>query len=218
MSSHAAENFLKALYSLSENTGEVNVNELSQHLDIKMPTVTSMAKKLAEKKFLEYEKYKPLKLTEEGYKEAGLIVRKHRLTEMFLVEAMGFGWEEVHEIAEQIEHIKAPLFFEKMDEMLGCPEVDPHGSPIPDKNGLITRKKYTKLSECEPGSKLHLTAVISSSSEFLNFLNSRDIELGMNIEVISSEPFDGTMIVNYNDHQAEMLSEKVCERLLGERE
>src|SRR5579863_10022481 len=117
MSSLTEENYLKTLFNLSNESGEVNVNELSKHLGIKMPTVTSMMKKLAAKKLVHHEKYKPLRLTEKGKREAGLIIRKHRLTEMFLVEKMGFGWENVHEIAEQIEHIQSPDFFEKMDEL-----------------------------------------------------------------------------------------------------
>ncbi len=107
------ENYLKELFNLSSGSGEVNVNELSKRLEIKMSTVTSMMKKLAEMGLVHYESYKPLKLTENGKKEAGLIIRKHRLTEMFLVEKMGFGWEDVHEIAEQIEHIKSGDFFER---------------------------------------------------------------------------------------------------------
>ena len=120
MYSLVEENYLKALYLLSlDNEGEVSVNDLSKHLDIKMPTVTSMMKKLAKKGMVQYESYKPSRLSEEGDKVAALIIRKHRLTEMFLVEKMGFGWEEVHDIAEQIEHIQSPTFFAKMDALLG---------------------------------------------------------------------------------------------------
>ena len=127
MISLTEENYVKALFNLSNESGEVNVNELSKWLQIKMPTVTSMMKKLAEKKLVHYESYKPLRLTEKGKKEAALIIRKHRLTEMFLVEKMGFGWENVHEIAEQVEHIHSPDFFEKMDELLGFPKMDQIG-------------------------------------------------------------------------------------------
>src|SRR3982751_2858382 len=108
MNSFTEENYLKALFNLANEKGEVSVNDLSKQLQIKMPTVNSMMKRLAEKKLVTYESYKPLKLTEKGKKEAGIIIRKHRLTEMYLVEKMGFGWEQVHEIAEQIEHIQAP--------------------------------------------------------------------------------------------------------------
>ena len=121
MTSPTEENYLKALLSLAKEKGEVNVTELSKHLGIKMPTANSMMKKLAEKKLVIYESYKPLRLTEKGKKTAGLIIRKHRLTEMFLVVKMGFGWEQVHEIAEQVEHIHSQDFFEKMLSALSSP-------------------------------------------------------------------------------------------------
>jgi DtxR family Mn-dependent transcriptional regulator len=216
MNSLIEENYLKALFILSNDKGEVNVNDLSKRLVIKMPTVTSMMKKLAEKKLVNYESYKPLRLTEKGKKEAAIIIRKHRLTEMFLVQKMGFGWEDVHPIAEQIEHIQSPLFFEKMDEMLGFPKLDPHGSPIPDKNGKLVRKEYTKLSECKVGATVKLSAVINTSGEFLKFLNSRELSLGLKLKIKSVEPFDKTMLVSYSKRQFENLSHVVCERLLVE--
>lgn len=218
MNSLVEENYLKALFSLSiQNNGEVNVNDLSKHLDIKMPTVTSMMKKLASKKLVEYESYKPLRLTEKGRKEAALIIRKHRLTEMYLVEKMGFGWEQVHEIAEQVEHIKSSDFFAKMDEILDYPKFDPHGSPIPDKDGKMVWKTYTKLSDCKPGDKVIMAAVINTSDEFLKFLNSRDIYLGLQMQVKSVEPFDNSMVVSYKKHTSETLSALVCKRLLVEK-
>ena len=216
MNSLTEENYLKTLFILSNETGEVNVIDLSKRLNIKMPTVTSMMKKLADKKLVYYESYKPLRLTEKGKKEAGIIIRKHRLTEMFLVKVMGFGWEEVHEIAEQLEHTQSPSFFEKMDEMLGYPKLDPHGSPIPDKNGKVEWKKYSKLSDCKTGDILKLAAVIDSSEEFLKFLNSRELKLGLKVKVKSIEPFDGTMVISYGKKQSETLSHTVTERLLGE--
>src|SRR6187402_3217126 len=121
MHSYTEENYLKALFNMANDKGEVSPNELSKRLDIKMPTVTSMMKKMAEKKLVHYESYKPLRLTDKGKKEAGLIIRKHRLTEMFLVDKMKIGWEDVHDIAEQVEHLQSSIFFEKMDELLGHP-------------------------------------------------------------------------------------------------
>lgn len=217
MNSSAEENYLKALLALGHETGEVNVKDLSDHLGIKMPTVTSMMKKLAEKQLVHYESYKPLRLTDTGRKTAGLIVRKHRLTEMFLVQKMGFGWEEVHDIAEQIEHLDSPLFFEKMDELLGFPTVDPHGSPIPDRDGSMVWPSYLKLSECNSGELVVLQAVMNTSTEFLKFLNSRDLHLGAQIAIISVEPFDGTMVVHYEPRKEETLSQLVCAHLLVER-
>lgn len=218
MNSLTEENYLKALFNLANYTGEVNVNELSKSLAIKMPTVTSMMKKLAEKKLVNYESYKPLRLTEKGKKEAGLIIRKHRLTEMFLTEKMGFGWEEVHDIAEQVEHIQSPAFFEKMDDLLGYPKIDPHGSPIPDKNGNLVWKGYNKLSDCKAGETIKVAAVINTSSDFLKYLNSREMRLGSKMKIKSVEQFDKSMVVSYGKHESETLSYMVCERLLVEKD
>jgi DtxR family Mn-dependent transcriptional regulator len=216
MHSLTEENYLKALFNISKENGEISVGELSKRLEIKMPTVTSMMKKLSEKKLVRYESYKPLQLTEKGEREAGLIIRKHRLTEMFLVDKMNIGWEDVHDIAEQIEHIQSPVFFEKMDEMLGYPKVDPHGSPIPDKNGKVIWKEYSKLSDCNVGETVKLSAVINTSSEFLRFLNTREMRLGLKIKIKSIEPFDKSLTVSYSKHQSEVLSDVVCSRLLVE--
>jgi DtxR family transcriptional regulator, Mn-dependent transcriptional regulator len=216
--SFTEENYLKALFNLETESGEVNVTELSKRLGIKMPTVTSMMKKLSEKKLVHYESYKPLRLTDKGRKEAGLIIRKHRLTEMFLVEKMNFGWENVHDIAEQIEHIQSPALFEKMDELLGHPTVDPHGSPIPDKNGKIVWKEYNKLSDCKTGDIVKLSAVINTSSDFLKYLNGREMRLGLKIKIKSVEAFDKSITISYGKRHAEILSHVVAERLLVEKE
>jgi len=211
------ENYLKALLNLSNEDGEVNVKELSSVLGTKMPTVTSMMQKLARKKLVHYESYKPPKLTDKGRKEAALIIRKHRLMEMFLVQKMGFGWEEVHEIAEQIEHIHSPAFFEKMDELLGYPKIDPHGSPIPDRHGKMHWQQHPKLIECKAGSDVQFCGIVNSSDDFLRFLNSRELRLGAKIHVIEVEEFDGSMTVSYDKRKRETFSRTVCERLLIEK-
>lgn len=217
MHSYTEENYLKALFNLSAERGEVTVNELSKELGIKMPTVNSMMKKLADKKLVQYESYKPLRLTEKGKKEAGLIIRKHRLTEMFLVQQMGFGWEEVHEIAEQIEHLQSPAFFEKMDALLGYPKTDPHGSPIPDKTGKMEWIKYEKLSSCKAGDTVKLAAVIHTTDDFLKFLNQRSLQLGLKLKIKRVEKFDGSIEVSYSKKTGEVLSHTVCDRLLVEK-
>ncbi len=213
MNSLTEENYLKALYHLVNENDEVSVNDLSRQLNIKMPSVNSMIKKFAEKNWVKYESYKPIKLTESGKKEASLIVRKHRLTEMFLVEKMGFGWENVHEIAEQLEHIHSDLFFDKMDEILNYPKVDPHGEPIPDKDGNLIQPDLKKLSQCKENETVELASVTTSSEEFLNFLNKRNLSLGTEIKVLQKEDFDQSMKVSYNDQQ-ENFSKTVCDRLL----
>lgn len=218
MNSVTEENYLKALFNFSNDKGDVNVNEISKGLKIKMPTVTSMMKKLAKKGLVHYESYKPLHLTKTGKKEAGLIIRKHRLTEMFLVEKMGFGWEAVHDIAEQLEHIQSQELFEKLDELLGYPRIDPHGSPIPDKDGRMELKPYNKLSDCKVGETIKLIAVINTSVEFLKFLNSHEIHLGLMIKIKDIEAFDRTMIVSYNSRISETLNHNICERLVVEKQ
>jgi len=213
MNSLTEENYLKALYHLVNENDEVSVNDLSRQLNIKMPSVNSMIKKFADKNWVKYESYKPIKLTESGKKEASLIVRKHRLTEMFLVEKMGFGWENVHEIAEQLEHIHSDIFFDKMDEILNYPKVDPHGEPIPDKDGNIIQPDLKKLSKCKENETVELASVTTSSEEFLNFLNKRNLSLGTEIKVLQKEDFDQSIKVFYNG-QEENFSKTVCDRLL----
>ena len=213
MNSLTEENYLKALYHLVNDNDEVSVNDLSRQLNIKMPSVNSMIKKFADKKWVKYESYKPIKLTESGKKEASLIVRKHRLTEMFLVEKMGFGWENVHEIAEQLEHIHSEVFFDKMDEILNYPKVDPHGEPIPDKDGIVIQPDLKKLSKCQENEIVELASVTTSSEEFLSFLNKRNLSLGTEIKVLQKEDFDHSIKVSYNG-QEENFSKTVCDRLL----
>ncbi len=213
--SYTEENYLKALFALQEKGQEVGVKELADRLGITMPTVTAMMKRLATKDLVVYESYRPLRLTEEGRRQSALILRKHRLTEMFLVQVMGFGWEQVHEIAEQVEHVQAPDFFERMDQMLGHPRQDPHGSPIPDAVGQIEPTGAVGLAGCAPGRRVRLAAVLDSSHAFLTYLNSRGLALGQSLEVQAVEPFDGSMTVLLAG-QPLTLSRTVAERLLVE--
>lgn len=217
MLSLTEENYLKKLLTLSKDMGEVSVNKLSIELDIKMPTVNGMMKKLSEKGLVYFERYKPIRLTEEGRKAAATVLRKHRLTETFLFEKMGLGWEQVHPIAEQIEHIQSPLFFEKMDELLNHPKTDPHGEPIPSNDGKIIDFGYLKLSNIEVGQTVLFSAVNDASDEFLRFLNKRDLKLGAKIEIISKEPYDGSLTVCYNNKK-EVLSKLVCDKILTNRQ
>lgn len=214
MASPIVENYLKALFNLANEAGEVNISDLSNNLKVSKPTVNSMVKNLQQHGWVKYEKYKPLIITAEGKKAAALIIRKHRLTEMYLVEKMGFGWEEVHDIAEQVEHIQAPALFDRMDELMEYPKFDPHGSPIPDKEGNIITQEYKPLIDCQAGHRVRLLALSHSSKEFLEFLDSRGISLDLEIEIKSIESFDQSMLVSYQDHPSETLSQKVCERLL----
>ena len=217
MTSATTENYLKALFALANETGEINLSDLSVHLGVSKPAVNSMVKTMNQEGLVKYKKYKPLKMTKKGRIAAASVIRKHRLTEMFLAKKMDFGWEEVHEIAEQIEHIKSSKFFERMDKLLDFPKVDPHGSPIPDKYGNIINGNYKRLSECEVGDNLRLVALDNSSREFLEFLDSRDICLNLSIEIKSIEQFDSSMLISYSHHPSETLSHKVSEKLLVEK-
>lgn len=214
MASPTVENYLKALYNLANEKGEVGISELSKSLEVSKPTANSMVKSLMQNEWVKYEKYKPVKLTDKGRVVAALIIRKHRLTEMFLVDKMGFGWEEVHDIAEEMEHVNALAFFDRMDQLLDYPKFDPHGSPIPDKEGNVIKHDFKKLIDCEVGDKVKIVGINNSSKEFLEFLDSRKISLKLQFQIKSIEAFDGSMVVSYNDHPAETLSQKVCERLL----
>lgn len=213
MISLAEENYLKKLLILSKETGEVSVNELSMELNIKMPTVNGMMKKLSEKGLVYFERYKPIRLTDEGRKAAAVVLRKHRLTETFLFEKMGFGWEQVHAIAEQLEHIQSPLFFEKMDQLLNYPQFDPHGEPIPTHEGHIKDLGYSRLSGSKVGQTVIFSAVNDSSEEFLQFLNKRGLRLGVKIKILGVEPYDGSLTVSYNTKK-EVLSKIVCDKIL----
>lgn len=213
MNSLTEENYLKAFFHLSDDNNFVTVNELSKFLNIKMPSVNSMMKKFAEKKWVIYETYKPIRITDLGKKEAALIVRKHRLTEMFLVQKMNFGWENVHDIAEQLEHIHSEDFFNKMDELLNFPTLDPHGEPIPDKDGQIINQNYCKLSDCKVGEIGMLSSVTISSDDFLSYLNQISLSLSTVIEVLAIEKFDSSMTIAYNGIK-EKVSKLVCDKLL----
>ncbi len=217
MASQTEENYLKSLFTLTGRDKETSLSELGKLLGVRLPTVNSMMRKLKNQGLVNYQKYKPVSLTPKGKKEASLILRKHRLTEMFLVNKMGFGWEEVHDIAEQIEHINSVAFFNRMDEMLGFPQFDPHGSPIPDKHGNINREISLRLSDCEAGEKVMLAAISTDSTNFIQFLDNNGLTLGIEIYIDSIEPFDKSMKVSYKDRTEKVFSQLVCERLLVER-
>ena len=216
MESPTEENYLKALFKLSDENGQINISELSAEMGVSMPTANSMVKKMDGQGWLRYEKYKPLTITPKGKKRASLIIRKHRLTEMFLVEKMGFSWENVHEIAEQVEHVQSEAFFDRMDELLGYPKIDPHGSPIPDKEGNTENQPLLSLNSCVAGQSATLRGLTQSDLGLLNFLNAKSITLGTVLTIIAKEPYDNSMQVVYDDDQKETLSQMISEKLLVE--
>lgn len=212
--SKTVENYLKALFVLADGEGHVSVSALAASLEVSKPSATNMARKLHEQGLVGYEKYKPLRLTQAGRKAAALIIRKHRLTEMFLVEQMGFGWEQVHAIAEQIEHVNSPEFFTRMDELMGHPTVDPHGSPIPDAAGEVATDNRRRLSDCRAGERVTVSGLNHQSNEFLHYLNGRDLELGTELTITARDRFDGSLTVNYGRHKGAMFSKLVGDKLL----
>jgi len=208
------ENYLKALHRLSQNDEAITVKRIALLLAIKMPTVNSMVKNLAQKKLIKYEKYKAIELTEKGRKQALLILRKHRLTELFLKDVMGLGWEEVHDIAEQIEHLQSERFFDRIDEMLGHPKFDPHGEPIPDANGKLPVHKTFPLSEGLLKKKYKLAGVTNHDASFLKYLDSLGAGIGSSIEIKDVQDFDKSMSVNINGKLNTIFSFMVCRNLL----
>jgi DtxR family Mn-dependent transcriptional regulator len=194
MQSFTEENYLKTIYHLSENNDNaVQTNAIAEKLQTKPASVTDMIRKLADKCLIDYKKYQGVRLTENGKSAAINIVRKHRLWEVFLVEKLNFKWDEVHDIAEDLEHINSAELVERLDEFLGFPKSDPHGDPIPDKHGKFDTLAFTKLSKLSPGNKGLITGVSEHSSLFLKHLEKLGLTLGKAIEVKEITDFDGSV-------------------------
>jgi DtxR family transcriptional regulator, Mn-dependent transcriptional regulator len=207
------ENYLKAIYHLGLLSEKgVSTNAIAKKLETKASSVTDMMKKLAEKNVLIYLKYQGVTLTEEGKKTAALIVRKHRLWEVFLVEKLNFNWDEVHDVAEQLEHIKSSKLIDEIDALLGFPKQDPHGDPIPDENGNLHQIEKTLLSSLKLNETGICIGVNDSSSEFLQFLDKLGIALGQKIEVLNKEPFDGSLTIKIEDKTLS-ISHKIANNL-----
>jgi DtxR family Mn-dependent transcriptional regulator len=209
----AEENYLKAIFHLEHDFhGEVSTNAIAESMETKPSSVTDMVQKLGEKKLLTYKRYKGVKLTAEGKKVATNVIRKHRLWEVFLVEKLNFHWDEVHEIAEQLEHIQSEELIIRLDKFLGSPEFDPHGDPIPDKHGVLKRTEKKLLSEIDKNQKGVCVGVKESSPEFLQYLDKKKISIGTKITVLGKEFFDGSMIIQVASEQF-FISHKIAENL-----
>lgn len=213
MFSLAEENYLKAIYHLEQETqGGVSTNAIADRMDTKPSSVTDMVQKLAEKKMLSYQKYKGATLTKSGQKIAAGVIRKHRLWEVFLVDKLKFHWDEVHVIAEQLEHIQSEELIRRLDNYLGSPDFDPHGDPIPDKDGNIKPTEKKLLSELNKKQRGVCVGVKESSSDFLQYLDKRNITIGTKIHVLGKEFFDGSMIIQVGRDQF-FISKKTAENL-----
>jgi len=212
--SYTEENYLKAIFSLSKKSdGAVSTNHIADKLATKPSSVTDMIKKLAEKKLVDYKKYQGVTLTKEGRKTAVSIIRNHRLWEVFLVEKLDFKWDEVHEFAEQLEHIKSDQLIERLDAFLNFPTHDPHGDPIPDKDGNIELRISEPLSILKNSSECILVGVSDSSSEFLKFLDKYNIKLGSKIKVLQVEEFDNSMLIQIETNKT-LISHQITKNLL----
>ena len=213
MVTQSEENYLKAIYHLS-NHGSISVstNAIAEKMETKASSVTDMVKKLSEKHLVDYIKYKGVKLTLEGIKVATTVIRKHRLWEVFLVNKLNFSWDEVHDVAEQLEHINSDKLINELDAFLEFPTHDPHGDPIPDKDGNINKLNKVKLSSLKENQESELLSVKDSSDAFLRYLNKRNITIGDIIKVLSIEPFDNSIKIQINKTEF-MISENVAENL-----
>jgi DtxR family Mn-dependent transcriptional regulator len=207
------ENYLKAIYHLeSDSKKGISTNAIAKSLETKASSVTDMVKKLSEKEVVLYIKYQGVTLTEFGKKTAANIVRKHRLWEVFLVEKLNFSWDEVHDVAEQLEHIKSPKLINQLDALLGFPTHDPHGDPIPDKDGHVNTVDKILLSTLKKDERGVCVGVNDSSSEFLRFLDKKKITLGKKITVLEKEDFDDSLSIEI-DGEKLSISKKIANNL-----
>lgn len=215
MLSLAEENYLKTIYHLSDGgLKEVSTNAIADHLNTKAASVTDMIKKLNGKGLVTYKKYKGVNISEDGKPKALIVIRKHRLWEVFLVEKLKFHWDEVHEVAEQLEHISSPLLIKRLDEFLGYPKFDPHGDPIPDENGEFKFKPQVPLSETDINGMGILVAVKDTSSPFLKYLDKIGIYIGAKLKVQDKVEFDGSHEVLIDGKKTVFISREVSENLL----
>lgn len=214
MLSLTEENYLKAIYHLSDGGSKaVMTNEVAEAMSTKAASVTDMIKKLSAKDLITYEKYYGVNITSKGKTEALLVVRKHRLWETFLVQKLGFSWDEVHEVAEQLEHIHSSRLIDKLDEFLGFPKVDPHGDPIPDHKGRIKVMPQIQLDQLKQGYQGVIMAVKDSDSNLLKYLDKIGAHPGKKIKILSKEEYDGSLEVMI-DKASAFISKEVSKNIL----
>jgi len=212
--SFTEENYLKTIYHLSqENDGPVSTNAIAESLNTKAASVTDMIKKLSAKEVVSYQKYKGVKVSEKGKKTALQVIRKHRLWETFLVEKLKFNWDEVHEVAEQLEHIKSPLLIERLDEMLGYPKYDPHGDPIPDEDGEFKAKPQVAMKDCEVNHEGIIVSVKDASAAFLKYVDKIGIYIGAKVKVIDKVEFDESLEIMIDNKRTVFISKEVSENI-----
>lgn len=212
--SFTEENYLKAVFHLSSERDEhVSTNAIAESIKTKPATVSDMIKKLARKEYVHYKKYQGVSLTSDGRIAALKVIRKHRLWEVFLVEKLHFNWDEVHEIAEQLEHIHSPILVKRLDEFLGHPKVDPHGDPIPDEHGNFQVGSKILLSEMDIGEVGIIVGVTDGEPKLLRYLDKVKIKLGLKVKVLDKEEFDESMQIQFGTEPALFLSQTISKHL-----
>ena len=212
--SYAEENYLKAILKLSGSPdGTVSTNAIAAQLETSAASVTDMLKKLSDKELITYQRYKGALLTDEGQRVATMLVRKHRLWEVFLVQSLGMTWDEVHEIAEELEHIQSDRLIDRLDAFLGRPKFDPHGDPIPNAQGKYTLRAQLPLTELKPGQEGVVIGVREDDTSFLKHLNDKGLTIGKSITILSNDEYDNTLRVSVDDLELN-LSGKVARNIL----
>ena len=207
------ENYIKAIYHLQQHARNVTTNELAERLQTKPASVTDMLKKLKAKKLLEYERYYGVKLTAEGKKLALEIVRRHRLWEYFLVNHLEFGWDEVHEIAEKLEHVQSNALANKLDAYMNFPRFDPHGDPIPDSKGKIHQQQQVNLLQLPVGEAAVICAVGSQQTELLEMLRLKNLRMGTSLKLLQRFSFDNSVEISVKGQPAFSISEQLAREL-----
>jgi DtxR family Mn-dependent transcriptional regulator len=214
--SQTEENYIKAIYTLSERADnfDTSTNEIALRINTKPPSVVVMLRKLVTKKLVAYQKHNRVQLTNNGRQVAIQIIRKHRLWEVFLHDKLNFSWDEVHEVAEQLEHIHSEKLTERLDKFLGFPKYDPHGDPIPTANGELKGPKRSMLSEIATGVSCQVVGVKDSSTDFLLYLKQMNVGIGTNIKVLEKIAFDHSLIVSFKKGHQATVSRKFADNVL----
>lgn len=214
MNTITEENYIKTIYHLQmDEQTSVSTSLIAEKLQTKSSSVTDMIKKLADKQLVNYQKYQGVTLTKNGELIAVDIIRKHRLWEVFLFEHLNYGWDEVHNLAEQLEHIKSNTLVDKLDQYLGFPKFDPHGDPIPDRNGKTSSKRGETLTSMSVGQTYKVTGVVDDDAKFLNYLDKLGIKLNSRLTLISREPFDNSMQIQLDNGKKFQVSEQTTKHL-----
>jgi len=215
MNTLSEENYLKSIFRLSQQpTVKISTSAIAESLGNNPASVVDMIRKLTDKQLIIYDKKKGVELTEKGYADAVQIVRRHRLWEVFLLQKLGYRWDEIHDIAEELEHVKHAGLADRLEQYLEYPEFDPHGDPIPKANGKIAKSFAANLTDGKPGEAYVVAAVRDTSSEFLKYLVKLEIGIGTPIEVVEKIAFDQSLVININGKSKATVSEKFSQNIL----